>query len=300
MPAPRLAFPTAGIVHGRKVDDGKHDMLTTDQVQEIVIDYSDCLKSAPTGNDRDAFQPIPSANHYSYFKTQTTNGQAPTWKQNMTNVTYFPGVVNPTPVCSLQFYIPDDLEPPVLFYYRLTNFYQNHRRYVKSLDTDQLLGTAVPASTISSGSCDPLRLDPSGKPYYPCGLIANSLFNDTFTSPVMLNLQNNSGSNETYTMTDQGIAWSTDAALYGVTKYNLNEIAVPPNWYLRWGPEGYTEDHPPPNLAQDEAFQVWMRTAGLPAFSKLARRNDNQTMKSGRYQVDIQMSKARLILSALQ
>ena len=218
----------------------------------------------------------------------------------MTTHSYFPGVDVPTPVCSLQFNIPDDLNPPVLFYYRLTNFYQNHRRYVKSLDTDQLMGKAVAASTISSGSCDPLKLDPSGKPYYPCGLIANSLFNDTFTSPVMLNLQNNSGSNETYIMTDQGIAWSSDKALYSPTQYDLNEIAVPPNWVNRWGPDGYTSDHPPPDLKSDEAFQVWMRTAGLPSFSKLARRNDDQVMKSGRYQVDIQMSTTVFVRPILQ
>lgn len=30
-----------------------------------------------------------------------------------------------------------------------------------------------------------------------------------------------------------------------------------------------------------------MRTAGLPAFSKLALRNDDQTMKCGVYQLDI-------------
>ena len=45
-----------------------------------------------------------------------------------------------------------------------------------------------------------------------------------------------------------------------------------------------------------EEFQVWMRTAGLPTFSKLALRNDNQTMKAGNYQVDIDDCKvSRLI-----
>ena len=177
------------------------------------------------------------------------------------------------------------------FYYRLTNFYQNHRRYVKSLDTSQLQGTAVPAKTIGTGTCDPLKLDANGKPYYPCGLIANSVFNDTFAEPVLLNVPRDEGGgdNRTYAMTDKGISWSTDAALYGPTQYNFDQIAVPPNWAKRW-PNGYSQEDPPPNLKEDEAFQVWMRTAGLPAFSKLARRNDNQTMVTGRYQLDIQMS----------
>ena len=174
----------------------------------------------------------------------------------------------------------------MLFYYRLTNFYQNHRRYVKSVDTDQLKGTAVGPATIKSGSCDPLRLDGNGKPYYPCGLIANSRFNDTFNSPVNLNPRGTPASNETYQMTDKGIAWNSDKELYGKTQYKLEDIAVPPNWREQW-PNGYTEDHPPPNLEEDEGFQVWMRTAGLPAFSKLALRNDNDIMQCGTYQVDI-------------
>ena len=176
--------------------------------------------------------------------------------------------------------------PPVLFYYRLTNFYQNHRRYVKSLDTDQLKGKAVPVDTIRGGSCDPLRLDPSGKPYYPCGLIANSLFNDTFSSPVWLDVSNSSETNRTYNMLDKGIAWDSDRTLYGRTEYSPDEIAVPPNWQLRYNGSSYTAENIP-KLEEDEAFQVWMRTAGLPAFSKLARRNDNQPMQRGRYQVDI-------------
>ena len=191
-----------------------------------------------------------------------------------------------TSVCSLQFNIPDNLEPPVLFYYRLTNFYQNHRRYVKSLDTDQLSGTAVGVDAIKTGSCDPLRLSPDQKPYYPCGLIANSLFNDSFMNPVQLNPHFSSASNITYNMTDKGIAWSSDAKLYGTTKYKLEDIAVPPNWHLRWQ-NGYSEANPPPQLQDDEAFQVWMRTAGLPAFSKLAKRNDNETMQCSMYQIDI-------------
>src|SRR5690606_11678991 len=89
--------------------------------------------------------------------------------------------------CVVQFTLPEDFTPPVLFYYRLTNFYQNHRRYVQSFYETQLQGKAVPASEISGSSCDPLRLNPDNqKPYYPCGLIANSIFNDTFSSPLRL------------------------------------------------------------------------------------------------------------------
>ena len=81
-------------------------------------------------------------------------------------------------VCLIRFTVPTDFTPPVMLYYRLTNFYQNHRRYVKSVDEGQLKGENKTAAQLSSdGGCTPLTVAPNGKPYYPCGLIANSLFN---------------------------------------------------------------------------------------------------------------------------
>jgi LEM3 (ligand-effect modulator 3) family / CDC50 family len=49
---------------------------------------------------------------------------------------------------------------------------------VKSVDEGQLQGINKTADQlISDGGCTPLTLAPNGLPYYPCGLIANSLFN---------------------------------------------------------------------------------------------------------------------------
>ena len=154
---------------------------------------------------------------------------------------------------------------------------------MKSLDSDQLKGTAVKNGSL--GECDPLDTDDSGRAYYPCGLIANSVFNDTFTNPVQLNVHDSSFSNKTYNMTTKGISWDSDKELYGETKYNPEDIAVPPNWQLRY-PNNYTKDNLP-KLKEDEGFQVWMRTAGLPSFSKLAMRNDHETMQCSAYEISI-------------
>jgi hypothetical protein len=61
----------------------------------------------------------------------------------------------------------------VYMYYGLTNFYQNHRRYVKSRDDYQLLGhlDAEPSS-----DCAPFDINDRKEPIAPCGAIANSLF----------------------------------------------------------------------------------------------------------------------------
>lgn len=252
-------------------------------MQELAIEYQDCSEKAPLYPE---FAAIPSGHITSYFKNSTPAAQAPTWSRNSTTVSYGPGADVVTNVCKLRFYVPDDLSPPLYLYYRLTNFYQNHRRYVKSFDQDQLMGDFKDNSSISGSDCDPLEIDSeTGKAYYPCGLIANSLFNDTFFSPVLLNPSNTNEQNVTYQMTNKGIAWSSDKDLYKPTAYTVDQVVPPRNWRLKY--PTYNADFPLPALHTWEEFQVWMRTAGLPTFSKLALRNDNDVMASGQYEIDI-------------
>ena len=76
---------------------------------------------------------------------------------------------------TLNFDIAQDVELPIFLYYKLTNFYQNHRRYVKSRSDAQLQGDE--AADLSA--CAPLDVSPTDPDLnlYPCGLIANSYFN---------------------------------------------------------------------------------------------------------------------------
>ncbi|KAG9923881.1 CDC50 family protein, partial [Aureobasidium melanogenum] len=255
-------------------------LWASSQVQEMSIEYQHCTRDAT-----DSFTTVPSKYVSSHFKNATTPSQAPQWRTRNQTIPYHNGVVNiDTPVCTLRFWIPDDLAPPVLLYYQLTNFYQNHRRYVKSFDQDQLKGDFVDNNTISNSDCDPLRLDADGKAYYPCGLIANSLFNDTFITPRLLNERDNAEP-VNYTMVNKGIAWASDGDLYKQTPYTVDQVSPPPNWRMMY-PE-YSDSIPIPNIHDWEEFHVWMRTAGLPAFSKLALRNDTATMRSGQYEMDI-------------
>lgn len=57
-------------------------------------------------------------------------------------------------------------------------------------------------------------------------------------------------------------------------------------------PNGYTTDNPPPNFHVDEHFQNWMRTAGLPTFTKLYGRNDQNELVQGSYQITVDMSQS--------
>lgn len=151
---------------------------------------------------------------------------------------------------------------------------------MQSLDLEQMSGKAVPNATIESGKCDPLRTEPStGKAYYPCGLVANSQFNDSIGNPLDLDAR------AYYSMTDKGIAWDSDKELIKNTEYQPWQVVPPPYWHNRY-PNGYNATNMP-KLHEDEHFMVWMRTAGLPTFSKLYKRNDVIAMPAAVYELDI-------------
>jgi LEM3 (ligand-effect modulator 3) family / CDC50 family len=96
-------------------------------------------------------------------------------------------------------------------------------------------------------------------------------------------------------MTTQDIAWLSDTSRFGKTTYTNDEVEPPLDWALQY-PNGYTDENPIPNLATFYELQVWMRTAGLPTFSKLALRNAEEKMKAGTYQIDIAMSNPPVLL----
>jgi len=110
------------------------------------------------------------------------------------------------------------------------------------------------------------------------------MFNDTFISPKLIE------SNTTYTSTEKGIAWSGEAKKYtnkpGYS--NLSEIIPPPNWVQRYGPTWNSSNIPA--LKDNEHFQNWMRTAGLPTFTKLYFRNDGETLTKGDYEIIVYMN----------
>lgn len=260
-------------------------------VKELRIDYTDCFRDAPNGSTSlmDESLVFPS-----FPKNNTINAQ---WRRDEgVNYTYGNFEVQNLTKCTLTFDIPEVMSPPVYLYYRVENFYQNHRRYVASFYDKQLLGNDVSVSDVEGSTCDPLTInDTSRQAYYPCGLIANSVFNDTFGSPVLLNVaatpdddQESADQGQAYVMKNTSIAWESDKDLYGPrSSTNYDDILPPPNWQIRYPDGKYSADHPPPNLKEDEHFIVWMRTAGLPTFSKLYSRNDTAEMTIGTYTMEI-------------
>lgn len=146
----------------------------------MTFDYTDCDTLTPSSSNSSLqYFDIPSSK-YSYHLSSSASKNAQitspvyAFLNNSANSGEF-DVFNQQQ-CVIQFDVPADLSSSVFMYYKLTNFFQNHRRYVKSLDSDQLRGKGGSASDLNNGDCKPLG-SMNGKPIYPCGLIANSLFN---------------------------------------------------------------------------------------------------------------------------
>ncbi|XP_071553328.1 cell cycle control protein 50A isoform X2 [Temnothorax nylanderi] len=189
---------------------------------------------------------------------------------------------NPTEncTCKINFELSTEFAGKVYMYYGLTNFYQNHRRYVKSRDDSQLLGHLDP--TVSS-DCEPFAYEEVNNtkiPIAPCGAIANSLFSDKLT------LYSAKHGNMSVPLLKTGIAWPSDKNIkFRNPEGDLREVfknfAKPKNWTRHIYDLDDTNDEN--NGFQNEDLIVWMRTAALPTFRKLYRRVDHtqEGFKSG-------------------
>eukprot|EP00009_Paramoeba_aestuarina_P006505 CAMPEP_0201507478 /NCGR_PEP_ID=MMETSP0161_2-20130828/1128_1 /ASSEMBLY_ACC=CAM_ASM_000251 /TAXON_ID=180227 /ORGANISM="Neoparamoeba aestuarina, Strain SoJaBio B1-5/56/2" /LENGTH=245 /DNA_ID=CAMNT_0047901857 /DNA_START=621 /DNA_END=1361 /DNA_ORIENTATION=+ len=165
------------------------------------------------------------------------------------------------------------MSKPVYLYYGLSNYNQNHRRYVKSRQDDQLMGESVTSST-EREKCDPITyLDDDSSTenfFFPCGLISRSTFNDTFTliSPDAVNIP----------LSSDGVAWESDIdRLFNDDIKVTGTLMVPPV-------PGCTD--PEDCSFQDPDFVVWMRVAALPTFRKL-HRIINEDLPAGSYDMEI-------------
>lgn len=167
--------------------------------------------------------------------------------------------------CTFNLEVKKAMPGEVFVYYGLTNFFQNHRRYVKSRDDVQLNGQSVTASSINT-DCKPYdKPNSSSSEYYaPAGAIANSLFNDTF-----MMRRSGTPSTEYLTVNRTNIAWPTDSAQKFNNPPGENPFAdtVKPK-YWQVSVNELDPDNPQNNGYENEGLIVWMRTAAFPTFRK--------------------------------
>eukprot|EP00210_Caulerpa_lentillifera_P007272 g6954.t3 len=175
--------------------------------------------------------------------------------------------------------VREKMESPVYVYYELKDFYQNHKRYVRSVEFEQIGKGNISASDLSV--CKPYRLIPGNGStdesttecvlisitehfmyvligvINPCGLLAHSYFNDTFK------LQS---------------SWTSDVADLGL---KMKETGIATEWdrkYLYGDHEAknFNEDVNTRGggqiegpLNEDEHFMVWMKVGSRPTVRKL-------------------------------
>uniref|UniRef100_A0A3Q0QUS6 Cell cycle control protein n=1 Tax=Amphilophus citrinellus TaxID=61819 RepID=A0A3Q0QUS6_AMPCI len=231
--------------------------VTSNNIREFEIDYTGESSNSPC---------------YSCAKNVTWNSTEPCF-------------------CTVNFTLERPFESNVFMYYGLSNFYQNHRRYVKSRDDRQLNGD--PSSLRNpSKECEPYRTS-GDLPIAPCGAIANSLFNDSL---VLYYIDSNNSQSEV-PLVKKGIAWWTDKHVkFKNPGGNSNLTAAfqgtakPVNW--RKAVYELDPSDPENNGFINEDFIVWMRTAALPTFRKLYRIIQKKpgatpTLPSGNYVLHI-------------
>ena len=201
--------------------------------------------------------------------------------------------------CDLTFRAPKDMAPPILIHYELTNFHQNHRSYYRSKDPFQLLGKVGDQDPIAALDCEPLNK--LGKfTLNPCGLIANTLFNDYFQldadrsgtdifgQPLELLESGIAWQSDVEYMYDQPNGWNSSECEGACDETCCNEgdscidgmpyVDKKGNCYRYYYPEDDTtqylyETYPdiisPIEGVKNEHFIVWMRIATQPTFRKL-------------------------------
>lgn len=267
--------------------------LTRIQTREIHLNYTQCHEI----DAYDELQVMPPENVSKRFKASSAGQPVDQWKRSNKTLT-FDGVSKNYTLCTIEFFLPEDLQPPIYYYYRLGNFHQNHRQYILSRHKEQLKGNPASLSSVKGSDCTPLATQKvkgaSEKAIiYPCGMIANSYFNDTFATPLRLPDMDGSNQTRSYNMTGKGVASSLDKQLYRPSGYvvlsedstnDTVKIVPPPAWAERF-PNGYHSGNMF-NPAEDESFMVWMRTAAGSDFAKLAMRNDNEVMERGMYRLE--------------
>ena len=208
--------------------------------------------------------------------------------------------------CRIQMQVPfdkGDMDPPILVHYELSNFYQNYRKYLFSRDQYQLFGSLSQGS-VEGSECEPLNVI-DGIRINPCGLIANTLFNDVIKLESIVGPDGEVLDNAP--LVETGIAWASDLewkfrqpdgfraeqcdtcdecdcnetnADSGERVWSCETPYVDEDGtcFRYYYPEDDTtqylyETYPmvvsPLDGVLNEHFVVWMRTAALPNFRKL-------------------------------
>ena len=181
--------------------------------------------------------------------------------------------------CTIEIEIKEKMEKKVIVYYEFTNFFQNHRRYMKSKSNDQLQGKPFTLEEMEdSGDCKPATTNEQmGKGWsidntplnksdiaIPCGLMAKAYPQERFTLSVK--------GEDNIQINDSNISWKADREKLFKNLLDSSESS--------WKTKQWID-------MTDEHFIVWMRPSNLPDFRKLYGRIEKD-LETGNYTLKIE------------
>ena len=150
--------------------------------------------------------------------------------------------------CTIVARIPEEMKKPIMIYYQLNNFRENHRFYLDNKSDKQLKGEQISKADLEkSNECenslynfDFINAGKISNPSdfngndiaFPCGLKAKSFFQDKIEKITV--------STKEVEITTKDIAYKADIDSYSKVKYDSNKHWLDVN---------------------DEQFMIWMRTS---------------------------------------
>eukprot|EP01063_Lacrimia_lanifica_P027676 TRINITY_DN3919_c0_g1_i1.p1 TRINITY_DN3919_c0_g1~~TRINITY_DN3919_c0_g1_i1.p1 ORF type:complete len:483 (+),score=199.97 TRINITY_DN3919_c0_g1_i1:128-1576(+) len=374
------------LIAGAFIPIGAMIIASSEDVKELTIQYDDDFKDCPWWNtganggekclEQCANLPCPTdlgTENCGMVGALTDKCPRKFDKDSKFTVQQMEDMKQCDPKCrkTISVEVTETMDPPIYMYYKLTDFYQNHRRYAKSRADEQLSGGSSsadecsPVETVGElaknsycesefGSkcgdipiikCDKVALAPNEQKaftdadgkcvaegqqvrkigdviYSPCGLIAWSKFNDTFTlvgpdDQVICNGEKPADTAGTCSF--DKIAWDADVEekykkptkadniltyegmVSAMSKCNesASDDASNANECNVWAKKehlqilpylyhGWYMFEPYHKLSDptDKDFIVWMRTASLPTFRKLHRKI-TEPLKPGTYSLTV-------------
>lgn len=176
---------------------------------------------------------------------------------------------------------------PVRMYYKMENFFQNHRRYYQSKDNLQLQGEVLSESDVEL-TCSPLYKNGT-QLLNPCGLVANSFFTDVFTVPSpaypldetdislpsdRISMYNQVEGFLSVQVANESVSCASAGLPDSCQTYTADDGVVSLFYYPQDDTTQYLYETYPAHISplegvMNEHFIVWMRAAMLPTFRKL-------------------------------
>ena len=163
---------------------------------------------------------------------------------------------------TISFTVPETMKKPIMIYYQLNDFRQNHRFYMDGKSTKQLEGEEITKEDLEkSGECENAltnkeigRFSSSDQDEvaFPCGIKAKSFFNDRFLDWKI--------SGNSIKITTENIAYKKDIEDYSKVEYDEDK-----HWL---------------NIS-DEHFMIWMRNNPFENPRKLYGKIEENDITSG-------------------